>query len=155
MRPRNFRAVADPDLPSLAEWGHSRTPICADVRFVRPNTPIYDAYVVDLYQSVRARYRVGVKGAGTKATAVKLGSRSNFRKDRWLPNPVPRGGLAEREELGSNLLRLAVGWDPGGPGGAEKGPSPRRSLAVASRNPSNAPGQSRAFSRAFAKSFDE
>jgi hypothetical protein len=53
----------------------------ADVRFARPNIQIYDAHVVDLYQWVCARYLVGVKGAETKASAVKLGSRPNFRKD--------------------------------------------------------------------------
>lgn len=51
----------------------------ADVRFVRPNIQIYDAHVVDLYQRVCARYLVDVKGAETKATRVKLGSRPNFR----------------------------------------------------------------------------
>src|SRR5260370_22910193 len=53
----------------------------ADVRFARPNIQIYDAHVVDLYQWVCARHFVGVKGAETKASAVKLGSRPNFRKD--------------------------------------------------------------------------
>jgi hypothetical protein len=37
------------------------------VRLVRPNIQIYDTHVVDLYQWVCARYRVGVKGAETKA----------------------------------------------------------------------------------------
>ena len=32
-----------------------------DVRFARPNIQIYDAYVVDLYQWVCARYFVGVE----------------------------------------------------------------------------------------------
>jgi hypothetical protein len=36
------------------------------VRFARPNIQIYDARVVDLYQWVRAPYRVRVKGAETK-----------------------------------------------------------------------------------------
>ena len=53
----------------------------ADVRFARPNIQIYDAHVVDLYQWVCARHFVGVKGAETKASAVKLGSRPNFRTD--------------------------------------------------------------------------
>jgi hypothetical protein len=62
----------------------------ADVRFARPNTQIYDAHVVALYQWVCARYLVGVKAAGTKASAVKLGSRPNFRKNYvGFPNPVP------------------------------------------------------------------
>ena len=37
-----------------------------DVRFVRPNIQIYDAYVVDLYQWVSAQYLVGMKGTETK-----------------------------------------------------------------------------------------
>src|SRR6266849_5053156 len=62
----------------------------ADVRFARPNIQIYDAHVVDLYQWVCARHFVGVKGAETKASAVKLGSRPNFRKDyASFPNFVP------------------------------------------------------------------
>ena len=59
-------------------------------RFTRPNIQIYDAHVVDLYKWVCARFFVGVKGAETKASAVKLGSRPNFRKDyAGFPNPVP------------------------------------------------------------------
>jgi hypothetical protein len=60
--------------------------------------------VVDLYQLVRARYLVGVKGAETKASAVKLGSRPNFRTDHaGFPNPVPPGSnpgaIIENENL--------------------------------------------------------
>ena len=62
----------------------------ADVRFARPNIQIYDAPVVDLYQWVCARYLVGVKGTETKAGAVKLGSRPNFRTDHaGFQNPIP------------------------------------------------------------------
>jgi hypothetical protein len=62
----------------------------ADVRFARPNIQIYDAHIVDLYQWVCARYFVGVKGAETKASVVKLGSRPNFRTDHaGFPKPVP------------------------------------------------------------------
>jgi len=43
------------------------TLIAQIVRFARPNIQIYDARVIDLYQWVCARYRVGVKGAETKA----------------------------------------------------------------------------------------
>jgi hypothetical protein len=43
------------------------TPIAQIVRFARPNIQIYDARVVDLYQWVYAGYRVGVKGAETRA----------------------------------------------------------------------------------------
>jgi hypothetical protein len=39
----------------------------ADVRFARVNIQVYDARAVDLYQWIRARYLVGVKGAETKA----------------------------------------------------------------------------------------
>lgn len=91
---------------------------------LRPTIQIYDAHVVDLYQWVCSRYLVCVKGAGTKATTVKLGSRPIFRKDYvGFPTPVrseaTRGstieirkfnlyfnGLAEGEELGSNLLHV-------------------------------------------------
>ena len=53
----------------------------ADVRFARPNIQIYDAYVVDLYQWVCARYFVGVEAQKQRQSAVKLGSRPNFRTD--------------------------------------------------------------------------
>jgi hypothetical protein len=43
------------------------TMIAQIVRFACPNIQIYDVHVVDLCQRVCARYRVGVKGAETKA----------------------------------------------------------------------------------------
>jgi hypothetical protein len=43
------------------------TLIAQIVRFACPNIQIYDARVVDLYQWVYERYRVGVKGAETRA----------------------------------------------------------------------------------------
>jgi len=52
-------------LPARSEM--VTTLIALIVRFARPNIQIYDARVVDLYQWVCARYRVGVKGAETKA----------------------------------------------------------------------------------------
>jgi hypothetical protein len=57
------------------------TLIAQNVRFARPNIQIYDARVVDLYQWICARYRLGVKGADTKESAIELGTRSNFRTD--------------------------------------------------------------------------
>src|SRR2546427_9170338 len=75
----------------------------ADVRFARPNIQIYDAHVVDLYQWVCARYLVGVKGAETKASAVKLGSRPiSERITLAFQNPVPeaiRGQLSKYDNL--------------------------------------------------------
>jgi hypothetical protein len=60
-----------------------------DVRFARPNIQIYDAYVVDLHQWVCARYFVGVEVQKQRQSAVKLGSRPNFRTDHaGFPNPV-------------------------------------------------------------------
>jgi len=53
----------------------------ADVRFASASIQISDARVVDLYQWVYARYLIGVKGAETRQSAVKLGSRANFKTD--------------------------------------------------------------------------
>jgi len=60
----------------------------AHIRFARPNIQIYDAHGVDLYQWVCARYFVGVKVQRQRQSAVKLGSRPNFRTD--FPSPVAR-----------------------------------------------------------------
>jgi hypothetical protein len=57
------------------------TMIAQIVQFARPNIQIYDVHVVDLYQWVRARYLVGVKGADTKQNAIELSTRPNFRTD--------------------------------------------------------------------------
>ena len=79
------------------------TLIAQIVRFARPNIQIYDAHVLDLYQWVCARYLVGVKDAETKASAVKLGSRPNFRKDlafQTLSRPEAiRGSTVENRDL--------------------------------------------------------
>src|SRR5260370_6021583 len=84
----------------------------ADVRFARPNIQIYDAHVVDLYQWVCARHFVGVKGAETKASAVKLGSRPNFRKDyasfsKLCPVQKQSGGQPSKYE---NLPYISIGY---------------------------------------------
>ena len=76
----------------------------ADVRFARPNIQIYDAYVVDLYQWVCARYFVGVEVQKQRQSAVKLGSRPNFRTDHaGFQNPVPprtiRGSTIEKQRF--------------------------------------------------------
>jgi hypothetical protein len=51
----------------LARSEMMTTLIAQIVRFARLNIQIYDARVVELYQWVCARYRVGVEGAETKA----------------------------------------------------------------------------------------
>jgi hypothetical protein len=57
------------------------TVIAQIARFARPNIEIYDAHVINLFQSICARYLVGVKSADTKENAMELGTRPNFRTD--------------------------------------------------------------------------
>src|SRR5258705_8354338 len=88
----------------------------ADVRFARPNIQIYDAHVVDLYQWVCARYLVGVKGAETKASAVKLGSRPiSERITLAFQNPVPpRSNPGSTIEIRQFTLYFSRIWRRGG-----------------------------------------
>jgi hypothetical protein len=58
----------------------------ADVRFARTNIQIYDAYVVDLYQWVCARYFAGVKGGiwrrECQSIPIERSSIFNFSKPK-------------------------------------------------------------------------
>jgi len=59
------------------------------VRFARPNIQIYDARVVDLYQSVCAQYLVGAKGAETKAKRSQARLSTEFQNgSRWCRRPL-------------------------------------------------------------------
>jgi hypothetical protein len=66
----NIKAILTRGLQArvlLARSEMMTTLIAQIVRFARLNIQIYDARVVELYQWVCARYRVGVEGAETKA----------------------------------------------------------------------------------------
>jgi hypothetical protein len=81
---------------------------------------MYDA--VDLYQWVCARYFVGVKGAETKASAVKLSA--EFQKGLRKPCPAQKQSGANHPNTKIYLI-FSIGYDGGGGRGTGIEPSPR------------------------------
>jgi hypothetical protein len=75
------------------------TLIAQIVRFARGNIQIYDAHVVDLYQWICARYRVGVKSADTKEKRDWARHSTEFQNgSRWLPT---QGSAPEANSIGN------------------------------------------------------